>query len=227
MRPGGSHQGGEQTVGPEHKRMTAASKESAGRKWLSGILPAPTRSERGEGRCPAGRNGHEHRGSSRGRGPGTMERIRRDNVGKVRLAAGADSNLQRSPYRGRPEAGGGSWTGAWARRSDEDRVTPVEVVRDITPGRVTPEPGKGALGTWRSVNGGAIRTPSRGNRVSSRTGERGGKPAMSGAYAGQRLSFALAAEGRRGRCHGQNRTRENRPSGIAGRPRETWLMVEL
>ena len=100
---------------------------------------------------------------------------------------------------------GGSWTGAWARRSEEDGVTPVEVMRDITPGRVTPEPGKGALGTWRSVNGVAIRTLSRISRVIYRTDEHEGKPVMSGAYACQSLSFAMTREGFRGTSHGQNR----------------------
>ncbi len=41
-----------------------------------------------------------HLKSSRGRGPGTWGRIRRDNVGKVLLPAGADSNLQRPTDRG-------------------------------------------------------------------------------------------------------------------------------
>ena len=36
----------------------------------------------------------------RGRGPGTQGRIHRDNVGKVPLAAGAGSNLQRLLERG-------------------------------------------------------------------------------------------------------------------------------
>src|SRR6266478_2110342 len=38
----------------------------------------------------------------RGRGPGTQGRIHRDNVGKVPLAAGAGSNLQRLLERGGP-----------------------------------------------------------------------------------------------------------------------------
>lgn len=36
---------------------------------------------------------------------------------------------------------------------------PFEVMHDITPAEVTPEPGKGALGTWRSL--GEPRTQSR------------------------------------------------------------------
>ena len=37
--------------------------------------------------------------------------------------------------------------------SDDEGVTPFEVVLDITPVEVTPEPGKGALGTWRTQGG--------------------------------------------------------------------------
>jgi hypothetical protein len=37
--------------------------------------------------------------------------------------------------------------------SDEEGVTPFEVVRDTTPVWVTPTPGKGALGTWRYQGG--------------------------------------------------------------------------
>jgi len=33
--------------------------------------------------------------------------------------------------------------------SDEGRVTPSDEMLDISPPRVTPEAGKGALGTWR------------------------------------------------------------------------------
>ena len=34
--------------------------------------------------------------------------------------------------------------------SDEDRVTPVEAALDAAPARVTPKPGEGALGAWRT-----------------------------------------------------------------------------
>ncbi len=39
-------------------------------------------------------------GSRRSRGPSIQGRIRRDNVGKIPLAAGADSNLHRLRERG-------------------------------------------------------------------------------------------------------------------------------
>ena len=37
--------------------------------------------------------------------------------------------------------------------SNEEGVTPFEVVHDTTPAEVTPEPGKEALGTWRFQGG--------------------------------------------------------------------------
>jgi len=58
--------------------------------------------------------------------------------------------------------------------------------------------------------------PRCGGRVESSS-----KPTTSGVYAGQRLSLAIAGKARQ-ESQGQNRTRENRPSGIAGRPQETW-----
>src|ERR1043166_3345820 len=99
-RSGRSDLGGEQTCGPEHQGMTAASKSAPYGSRCTVHSGAPTRSERGEGRCREGRNGHVHLTSRRGRGPSTQGQIRRDNVGKVLLPAGADSNLHRPPVRG-------------------------------------------------------------------------------------------------------------------------------
>jgi hypothetical protein len=53
--------------------------------------------------------------------------------------------------------------------------------------------------------------------------ESSNKPTTSGVYACQRLSHGVAGKARQ-ESQGQNRTRENRPSGIAGRPQETWHM---
>ena len=50
----------------------------------------------------------------------------------------------------------------------------------------------------------------------------GSKPGWGGVYAGQRLSFASLGKATVGLHQGQNRIRENRPSGIAGRLVETW-----
>jgi hypothetical protein len=41
-----------------------------------------------------------HRRSSRGRGPDTRRKIRRDNAGKVQLPAGIRNNLQRPSVQG-------------------------------------------------------------------------------------------------------------------------------
>jgi hypothetical protein len=60
--------------------------------------------------------------------------------------------------------------------------------------------------------------PRCGGRVESSS-----KPTTSGVYAGQRLSLGVVGKARQ-ESQGQNRTRENRPSGIAGRPQETWPM---
>jgi len=50
-------------------------------------------------------------GTRRGTGPGIWGRIRRDNVGRIPVAAGAGSNLQRLHERGQKAEVGGSHTG--------------------------------------------------------------------------------------------------------------------
>ena len=111
-RSGRSDLGDEHTCGPERKRMTAGLEKGAVLKSLYRLCGAPTQSERGEGRCRVGRNGYEHHTSRRGRGPSTQGQMRRDNVGKVLLPAGADSNLHRPGVEGTTEARGGWRTGA-------------------------------------------------------------------------------------------------------------------
>ena len=54
----------------------------------------------GEGRRRAGRNGQEHRASHRDTDPSNQGMIRRANVGKGHLPAGADDNLQRLSDQG-------------------------------------------------------------------------------------------------------------------------------
>ena len=50
-------------------------------------------------------------GTCRGTGPGIWGRIRRDNVGRIPVAAGAGSNLQRLHERGQKAEVGESHTG--------------------------------------------------------------------------------------------------------------------
>lgn len=92
-------------------------------------------------------------GFHRERSPGIRRELRRDNVGKGRLPAGAGSNLHGPANEGRPKEAGGIWSGAWARRSDDGRVTPPQAADQAAPARVALKPGEGALGTWRFQGG--------------------------------------------------------------------------
>ncbi len=97
-RSGRSDLGGEQTCGPEHEGMTAASKYSSVLKSLYGTLLSADLVLTGEGRCLAGRNGYVHRKGGRGRGPSTQGKMRRDNVGKVLLTSRGWSKRQRPSH---------------------------------------------------------------------------------------------------------------------------------
>ena len=93
---------------------------------------------------------------------------------------------------------------------------PSEVVPDATLTRVTPVPGKGALGTWRSRDG-QRRKPEEPCSLRTSLGVNRSRP---GWYASQRL--ASSAAGRPSEeSQGQNRNREIRPSGIVGGPGES------
>jgi hypothetical protein len=70
------------------------------------LLVADPLAELGEGRSREGRNGHVHLSDHRGTGPSIQGKIRRDNVGKGHLPAGAGSNLQRPAKRGTTKGGG-------------------------------------------------------------------------------------------------------------------------
>jgi hypothetical protein len=100
-RNGGSDLGGEQTWGPEHSEMAAVSKKRSVVKSFDGdTREADLDSERGKADDVEEETGMCTPRNRRGRGPGTQGRIHRYNVGKVPLAAGAGSNLQRLHERG-------------------------------------------------------------------------------------------------------------------------------
>jgi hypothetical protein len=77
---------------------------------------------------------------------------------------------------------------------------------------------EGALGTWWF--------PELGGQVARRAGEQGDAPGSKlgedGVHAGRHLSLAPFRQTTEGLHQGQNRTREIRPSGIAGGLVETW-----
>jgi len=76
--------------------------------------------------------------------------------GRTVAQQGLAATCKDPSHEAKPEAGGGQWSGAWARRSDEGGVTPTEEMHDISHPAVTPTGGKGALGTWRSQGGARI-----------------------------------------------------------------------
>jgi len=108
--------------------------------------------------------------------------------------------------------------------SDDEGVTPDEVVAHITPALVTPRLGKGTLGTWRSPATPGLRA---GVCLAAKLGLTCKQTAHEGRMRVRRLTLSRSREGLRAISRGQNRTRENRPSGIAGGSWETWQMAEI
>ncbi len=89
--------------------------------------------------------------------------------------------------------------------SDEGGVTPSDEVLEISPPEVTPEAGKGALGTWRFRAGLRHRAEI---TIALNVGTIvAGKPSAGGVYMSQHLSLLAPREGREGISQGQNRTR--------------------
>src|SRR5450755_2485167 len=114
--------------------------------------------------------------------------------------------------------------------SDDEGVTPLQAAFEAAPARVTPVPGKGALGTrWPRLSGthqtqswvtrrlhrgeGAWQTPPRRGEgcASTAVSRAGGRPALRNGVQNR----------------GQNRTREIRPSGIVEGLQETWPVGAL
>lgn len=74
---------------PKTAKCESALKLPCGMSWIADSFLALE-----EGRCLMGRNGREHHGIHRGTGALIWGKLRRDNVGKDHLPAGADDNLQ-------------------------------------------------------------------------------------------------------------------------------------
>src|SRR5512132_2908578 len=109
--------------------------------------------------------------------------------------------------------------------SDDEGVTPLQAALEAAPARVTPVPGKGALGTRWPRQFGTHQTQSwilRGLRCGEgarQTPPRRGEGCASTAVSrrGGRRDLRNGVQNR-----GQNRTREIRPSGIVEGLQETW-----
>ena len=92
------------------------------------------------------------RGTTRAAGVGVQ--ARRDRCaeimsGKSSSQQGLTATCTDPRSEGTTEAEGGWRTGACVRKSDDSRVTPVDVVSETTTSEVTPGSCKGALGTWQ------------------------------------------------------------------------------
>ena len=100
-RRGGCNLGAKRVWEPEHERMTAATKHRLPVEVaLQGVFRVPSTFPLVRGRSRAGRNGYEHRTDTAGYGSKRLRKEYRDNVGKGRLSAGTDRNLQRRPAEG-------------------------------------------------------------------------------------------------------------------------------
>ena len=84
--------------------------------------------------------------------------------------------------------------------SDEEGVTPFEAALDAVLVRVTPEPGKGALGTWRSYYRDGFRTLRRKMAVLLKQDELARKLTRQGADVCQHLSLTGVGKARGGKA---------------------------
>jgi hypothetical protein len=92
----GGDQSGEQTWGPEHKGMTAASKRKPHRsRYCVGVVGSRPGAVAGKADVLWEEMGMSTIEADRGKGPSTQGRVSRDNAGKDHLPAGTNDNLQR------------------------------------------------------------------------------------------------------------------------------------
>jgi hypothetical protein len=168
--------------------------------------------------------------SAAGYGSEHLHKGRRDNVGKGHLPAGAGGNLQRPcaqrVYRRRGE--GMVWRMSPYERRRGGNAPPGGP--EAAPARVTPAPGRGALGTRWPRQSGTHQTQSwvtrglhRGEGARQTPPRRGeGCASTAVSRAGGRPALRNGVQNR-----GQNRTREIRPSGIVEGLQETWPVGAL
>jgi hypothetical protein len=124
----------ERALEPEGDRMTAASIYGSPQKLLRGGKSARrTRFPWGETGVLGEATDMCSRGAWRGMGPGTCARVAEITSGRTISQQGLVATCKDPAPKGRPEAGGGFWSGAWVRMSDEGGVTPSEATREVVP----------------------------------------------------------------------------------------------
>ncbi len=211
---------------PEGDRMTAATKYGSPRK-----LPCGDRSAR-RTRFPWGEAGVLgegmdtcSRGARRGMGPSTCTRVAEIMSGRAIAQQGLATTCKDRAHNG--STGGAGRVVVW-------RMSPYERRRggnappgglEAAPARVTPAPGKGALGTRWPRQSGTHQTQSWTTRGLHRgEGARQTPPLRGEGCASTAVSRAGGRPALRNgvQNRGQNRTREIRPSGIVEGLQETW-----
>ncbi len=148
--------------------MTAASKYGSPQKLPCGGKPARrTRFPWGETGVFGEGTDECSRGARRGMGPSTYARVAEIMSGRAISQQGLAPTCKDLAHKGEPEARGGVWSGAWARRSDEGGVTPSEATHEVVPTRGNTlrgrrSPGHSVAterGCWEDMAGSPVQPP--------------------------------------------------------------------
>ena len=117
-------------------------------------------------------------------GPSTYARVAEITSGRAISQQGLTATCKDRVHKEDSEAGGGFWSGAWVRRSDEGGVTPSEATREVVPTRGNTPGGQRSPGhwvanepgPWEDMTGIAWSNLSSGGRSWWRTSRPEGKP---------------------------------------------------
>jgi hypothetical protein len=173
--------------------MTAASKPGSLRKLpCRDILVRRTRFYWGEADVLGEEMGESTRGARRGMGPSACARVAEIMSGRANSQQGLTTTCKDSVPKGRPEGPGGSWSDAWARRSEEGGVTSSEEIDEVSPTLGNTRRGQRGPGhSVVSLNLFTSWAQTRGIGGRDSRGEVLGKPRWQGVYASQRLSLGF------------------------------------
>lgn len=162
------------------------------------------------------------RGVRRGMDPSTYARVVEITSGRTISQQGLVATCKDLARKGRPEAQGGFWSDAWARRSDEGGVTPSEAAHEAAPMLGNTQLGQRSPGHSVVVDKGRredMAGTARSNLLRRSAGrllnpdEGAGKPQGQGVYACQRLSLGFG-----GKAGLWKSTCEPRPEPDSGNP---------
>ena len=210
--------------------MTAASTYGSPQKLLRGGKSARrTRFPWGETGVLGEGTDERSRGARRGMGPSTYARVAEITSGRAISQQGLAATCKDPVHKGEPEARGGVWSGAWARRSDDGGVTPSQAILEVVPVRGNApcgqrSPGHSVAaerGRWEDMAGSPVQPPrARVPECLSDPWRGGGQTAGARGVCEPAPELRLSGEDRSlingVQSRGQNRTREIRPSGIVG-----------